>query len=322
MKCKKTMFYLFAAGLLLSSCAECKITSDCSSTELCVSGSCTPGSESGNIVPDNNGSGSPVIPVGDFEPADTDSGIASDTDVSDTSGDKVQLAPDPNSLFDTEQFSNCVDSTVLIENEDELSDFFTVECVTGTVSITTSFVVNLDLPNLKYVGKSLIIQSNMSLLAVDGLSGLEYVGGNLSVENNPLLADVNGIKNLKFIGGHLLLRKNLTFNDLSGFKSITTIAGALSLAGLNSLTSVKGFNKLFQVGGGIEIAGDEYLNSLSGFPALKTLGGTLYAYSNSELPDCEVCGFLEMLQNGPDKIFVDKNLSDNCTASIEQCVNN
>ena len=67
----------------------------------------------------------------------------------------------------------------------------------------------------------IILQSNTSLLNVDGLSGFEKLSDSgISINNNPALQNLDGLSNLTELNGRLNIIRNISLTDIKGLSSI------------------------------------------------------------------------------------------------------
>lgn len=74
-----------------------------------------------------------------------------------------------------------------------------------------------------YIGTSLQINDNNSLVSVDGLRNLTFVGSDFNIIGNPLLSSIQPFSNLVRVGCDLRVNGNLTLNSLEGLENIEDI---------------------------------------------------------------------------------------------------
>lgn len=87
--------------------------------------------------------------------------------------------------------------------------------------------------NMSSLGGDLILDSNASLLSVDGLEGLRETGQDLSVTSNPNLSNIDGFYGITDVRGDLIFTDNaaLTTTDIDDFVAAITIHGSSTISG-------------------------------------------------------------------------------------------
>ncbi len=71
----------------------------------------------------------------------------------------------------------------------------------------------------------LLIQSNSTLVDIEGLNSLESVGWNFQIMNNSSILSHEGLNNLQSIGEHLIIQSNQNLFDLCGIQNVLTLDG-------------------------------------------------------------------------------------------------
>ena len=74
-----------------------------------------------------------------------------------------------------------------------------------------------------YIGTSLQITDNNSLISVDGLRNLTFVGSDFNIIGNPLLSSIEPFSNLVKVGCDLRVNGNSILNSLEGLENIEDI---------------------------------------------------------------------------------------------------
>lgn len=139
-----------------------------------------------------------------------------------------------------------------------------------------------------FLGPSIIIQDNISLENLDGLSSLTIITGRraqLVISNNPSLANITGLSSLTTIvggtfGAGLRIENNDALKNIEGLRSLTRVDWGL--------------------GGGFFIEGNELLENIDGLSSLRDSGGileflTIRVKDNPALTKC--CGLFPFFKS-------------------------
>lgn len=97
--------------------------------------------------------------------------------------------------------------------------------ITGKLRIKGADITDLSkLADLREVTKNLeIIDSNTSLVSIEGLNSLQKVGGNLWIRRNQLLESVEPLQSLTEVGGNMYFYENDAITSLEGFNSLVEV---------------------------------------------------------------------------------------------------
>ncbi len=71
----------------------------------------------------------------------------------------------------------------------------------------------------------MLIQSNSTLVDIEGLNSLESVGWDFKILYNSSLINLDGLNNLESVGEHLIISDNQNLFDLCGIQNVLTLDG-------------------------------------------------------------------------------------------------
>ncbi len=168
-----------------------------------------------------------------------------------------------------------------------LSVLQSLKSVSGTMLVSNTSLVGINLPNLASVG-SLAIENNTRLTNLNGLTA--FVSANdLMISSNKKLTTIGALKNITSVSGNLEVSYNKNLATLTGLDGIKSVGGNLYVFGAFSEapSDLSGLRNLTSVGKDLEIA-DTAATSLSGLASLITVGGWLDVYHNPKLAKCAV----------------------------------
>lgn len=173
------------------------------------------------------------------------------------------------------------------------------------------------LNRLKFIGGSLVISHNNSLVSLEGLDSLKSINGKLEIRKNLRLKDASAIRNIKGIktiriydNSYLeklpvfhnikatennfkatILIEDTKVKDLSTFKNLKKVYGDLVLRSNDEIKNLSGLDSLVYVGGNLNISGCGKLSSIKEMKNLISIGESLLLHNNRRL------GLLEGLEN-------------------------
>lgn len=178
----------------------------------------------------------------------------------------------------------------------------------------------LDLPELKQLGGSLLVEDFESPLAIGAFAELETIGGSLIVRDMFSDFTIGSFAELEYIGGDFMFVEldgdmpsligfdelervegelrfdEMTIERLEGFSELEYVGGDFVLDELEDMEVFDAFAELEYVGGNFEFVDAESLGSeYSGFPELEYIGGSL-EMSHNEGIDSLKLGDLEALR--------------------------
>lgn len=235
------------------------------------------------------GSQPPKGPIGS---TDSDSDSDSDSDVdADTDGDSdMDTDTDGDTDIDTDDWptdTECYWGDLTIADASDVATLEPWTCLTGgDLTITTSVLTDVDLPNLQWVGGNLIIENNTTLTSLSGLSALFDVNGDLNITGNAGLTTLSGLSALQSVGGSLEVASNPDLASL-GLTAVNSVGimsedGSITIDSNPALTNAN-LTSLTSVSGNLEIFDNDALASLSGLGAFASVGGNLYVSDNGHL---------------------------------------
>lgn len=113
---------------------------------------------------------------------------------------------------------------------------------------------------------------------------------------------------------------NYTINDSSDmnfFKSYSCITGNLAINVHDDV--IVDLPSLSSVGMSFYVHDNDDLATLAGLGSLGFVGEDLWVINNPTLPDCEVCDFIDQLEDLTEALKVHNNLDDACTPVPDGC---
>jgi len=215
--------------------------------------------------------------------------------------------------------------------------------VYGSVSITGNDKLtdldNLEVEHADDLGVQVVVEDNLALTNIDGLSSLTRIEGDLTISGNPKLTTVS-LRQLTGVDGTTKIADNagLTSVDLGKLSTVhrvevtnnaalTTFAGfaATSIVGdvivrsNTSLTTLGTMGSLGQIQGNLTIDNNRALTSLGLFTtSMQYLTGQLSITNNSSLADLGQLSHLSGI--GQITINTNTNLSACLAQEVAQCV--
>ncbi|MBI5385686.1 MAG: hypothetical protein HZA90_13490 [Verrucomicrobia bacterium] len=162
-----------------------------------------------------------------------------------------------------------------------LLDSLTV--VEGDLTLQASGRSTLSLPNLKFLGGSLVVDHNGELVRLDA-EQLLTVGGSVTIQVNGALTSIN-LNRLETVGGSVVLVGNSALTT-AGLNALAEVVGTAMISGNPVLGNVC-LPALRTVGGSLEVADNPSAINLC-LPLLLTVGGDLIIANNISLADVTV----------------------------------
>ncbi len=169
-----------------------------------------------------------------------------------------------------------------IENSIDADRLASIVELTGTLTIAAPGLASLSLPNLKKIGRDLIITGCNALQHLDGLAGLNEIGRNFHIIDSDALLQIDGLSALTRVGGNLFFYKNDALKNVDGLLNLTELGGFLHIYTNSALESLEGFTGLTSVGESIHTWDNDFLHNLDGYRNIKEIGGGL-CFSNDDL---------------------------------------
>jgi len=232
-----------------------------------------------------------------------DGGISDAGVVLDGGGEDTGSDEDTDSETDTEGDAGsdsgdlgCMEGNYTILNTVDVQMLAPYTCITGNLTVHSSGLTSLSLPNLERLDGHLHINTNADLLTVE-LNALITLGvgttGALQIYGNPELISVHFDSLLEMPGTSVYVNPSLV--DVS-FSALTTCSS-------------------------INISSNESLAVLAniGLSVGLTLTDVLHVSLNPSLADCAVCDLLSRLTATPVTIDVQDNLDDSCSPVPANC---
>lgn len=178
------------------------------------------------------------------------------------------------------------------------------QVVAGVLTIANGDdITNLDgLYPVERVGR-LILDSNLQLVDVQGLSSLKTVDGSFDMVNNISLTSLYDLSNLTSVGTlSIRLQRDM---DLTGFQGLKTINGDFELIG-NGIGSLTGLENLEEITGALTIRLDSGLVNLHGLSGVKHIGA-MTIFDNFTL---ETMGLTSLQSVGKVKMYNNQKLDN------------
>lgn len=128
------------------------------------------------------------------------------------------------------------------------------------------------------------INDNPALTSISGLSSLGLVGGPLFIQNNASLDNLDGLEGItNLFQGALILRDNPNLVDLSGLSNLSSIAASLVIYDLDALTTLDDLSGLSSVASNISIIDNDVLASVGGLSGVSDFSAGLNVIDNTAL---------------------------------------
>ncbi|MCB9765725.1 MAG: hypothetical protein H6739_38480 [Alphaproteobacteria bacterium] len=196
-----------------------------------------------------------------------------------------------------------------------LPDLSALDQVSGDLDL---YQVNVDgmsaLPNLRFIGRELLMERIDDGRDLSGLQSLEEVGGvyiynaevtgldglsALTTLDRLELEDVQ-VLDLSVLGSLVQLGELRVYGvepdaagPFIGPPALEEITGHLAVIYSDDLTDIAGFDALGAIGGDLNIRGNADLTALSGFPVLGAVGEDFTVRGNGALPRAEAEALLD-----------------------------
>jgi hypothetical protein len=151
-----------------------------------------------------------------------------------------------------------------------------VVSVTGDITVTDTDCEELSLPNLTWVGGSIIVADDATLERLS-LPLLERVEGDVIIAGNGALTDVD-LGSLSVVGGDVIVSTSPSITELA--IPVATVQGDMTFTELPTVTAID-MPALEIVGGDVDITGNTSLSFVSA-PTVTTIGGDM---TFTELPN-------------------------------------
>ena len=165
----------------------------------------------------------------------------------------------------------CSDLDYTFTNQADVDAFAATGCdsIPGDLYISGSFITNLDgLIKLTSVGGDLTIEHNGRLTNADGLASITNVGGSLKINGGNALNSLDGLAGITSIGGDLSIRSDIRLRNIDGLSSLTSVGNNLEIAFTEELPNVDGLRNLSSLGGRLELVGNDALVDVNGLVKL------------------------------------------------------
>jgi hypothetical protein len=141
------------------------------------------------------------------------------------------------------------------------------------------------LSGLTRIGDGIKFYSNNRLLDLVGLEGIDSIFGSIDIQSNNHLSSLAGLNNLVYIGGYLYLSSHSGgLINLTGLDNLTFVAGGVGIEENEDLTSLTGLENL-SFTNSLEISFNSSLVSLSGLEGLDSIGEDMTLIYNGLLPN-------------------------------------
>ena len=185
-----------------------------------------------------------------------------------------------------------------------LQGFDHLEFIGGNLRIEYSPLEEFNLPQLKVIRGSLIVNNCVNLKSFITLGDLDSLGG-IAINNCPKIYNLYGLEHIYKMAGNLQVwNPNGGLLNFNGLNNLTSISGSLSIQS-QGLASFTGLSNLSSIGGSFHIAGTPALVDFDKFNNLTTIGGDFTISSCSALKDfaglsnlSQLHGLLNVSNNG------------------------
>ena len=161
----------------------------------------------------------------------------------------------------------------LIINGNSITDLSFLGKITGVqgdLVIEQTFISELPLALLEYVGGDLFISRNENLLHIN-VPKISSIGNNLIIEGHYLLKSISGFDKIITLH-HLGIVGNWFLETIPEFRKLQTLTEVTQIHENTTLREIKGFQSLV-CGVGISIHGNDQLTLIDGFPEVVELTG-------------------------------------------------
>ena len=283
---------LFCLGIVAGGCRRTKTADD-------DTGSDTEAVDDGiETTDDPTADSSTHMDSGPMDTADTESDPIP-LDVTELMSDPAQCYPDDlthSSLRVTDTFENVKP----------------YPCILGWLAIANVALEEIDLPNLKWIGKKLSIRETTQLKNLNDLSSLQFVTEDVILSKNQALKSLDGLSSLQFAGS-LYISQNSALKNINAISKLESVRN-LTIRENGMLERLDGLDSLHTIEEKLTIADNDTLTDISGLKDLTNIGYRLIIKNNPKLGRCQICDLIAQLDSTI-VIETSGNMADGCSAN-------
>ncbi len=194
------------------------------------------------------------------------------------------------SLAGLENISGKIPDGVQLYKNKRLQD---ITALSGITAVGDHLAVNSNLSllsleglhNIKAVEKGyLAVRSNNYLKNLKGLRSIKRVDEEVQITTNPVLKNLKGLEKLTAVGKFFSIKENDALESLEGLKSLKSIAKDFKIYKNSQLKNLNGIKKLTTIKGYLDVQENPVLTDVSGLNTLKdTIGGSIFFIKNKSL---------------------------------------
>ena len=182
---------------------------------------------------------------------------------------------------------------IISDSLESLKGLQSLSKINGFLRIDARYLKSIDeLANVKKIKGSLILENNLFLDNLEGLSQIDTLSG-ITMWGNKNLHDFDDLESLKYVGGIFLSGTNIT--NLKFFQKIENAQPTIYIGANDTLMNLEGLEH-FDTLGSLTLGANDKLNDVSAIKDVDYIKGDLIVEFNKQLGNC--CIIRHLLSGG------------------------